>query len=311
VDAYFQRAIRKLERKGDQALLLIKNQCASATADDTHHFHHLFTSIRIKENESATNFFKRFTFARTEAEGVGNVYLYSEQSLVNFALAGLSTSKYPKYDTAVQLYNLERDSGKSYSLEDIEKKIFAIDKKTSREAAKTRLAQGNVAMGQRGERSTYHSQNSRHPRCNGHRKTADANAVLDSNSSNRYANTTCYYCGKKGHIVPNCPDKKKGKEIKGTHQKNAQGHVARSTEDAPSPTELVCLARHIPLPEIRPPRSGPAPAITVDPHARESVNTRIFVSLAIRVDESVLSWEQERAYERYHLPETFEGDLEP
>ncbi len=119
MDAYFQRAIRKLERKGDQALLLIKNQCASATADDTNHFHHLFTSIRIKKNESATNFFKRFTFARTEAKGVGNVY--SEQSLVNFALAGLSTSKYPKYNTAVQLYNLERDSGKSYSLEDIEK----------------------------------------------------------------------------------------------------------------------------------------------------------------------------------------------
>ena len=37
-------------------------------------------------------------------------------------MAGLSTSKYPKYDTAVQLYNLERDSGKSHSLEDIEKK---------------------------------------------------------------------------------------------------------------------------------------------------------------------------------------------
>jgi len=166
-------------------------------------------------------------------------------------------------------------------------------------------------MGHRGERSTYRSRNSRNPRRNGHRKTADANAVLDSNSSNCYANTTCYFCGKKGHIVPNCPDKKKGKEKKETHQKTAQGHVARSTEDAPSPPELVCLARHIPLPEIRPPRSGPAPAITVDPHARELVNTRIFVSLAIRVDNSVLSHEQERAYERYYLPETYEGDLEP
>jgi len=73
----------------------------------------------------------------------------------------------------------------------------------------------------------------------------------------------------------------------------------------------VCLARHIPLPEIRPPRSGPAPAITVVPHARELVNTRIFVSLAIRVDNSVLSHEQERAYKCYYLPETYEGDLEP
>jgi hypothetical protein len=71
VDAYFQRAIRKFEGKGDQALLFIKNQCASTTEDNAHHFHHLFTSIRIKENESATNFFRRFTFARTEAEAVG------------------------------------------------------------------------------------------------------------------------------------------------------------------------------------------------------------------------------------------------
>jgi hypothetical protein len=117
VDAYFQRAIRKYEGKGDQVMLFIKNQCASTTADDTHHFHHLFTSIRIKENKSATNFFCRFTFARTEAEGVGNTY--SDASLVNFALAGLATSKNPKYDTAIQLYNLERDGGKTYMLEDI------------------------------------------------------------------------------------------------------------------------------------------------------------------------------------------------
>jgi hypothetical protein len=45
---------------------------------------------------------------------VGNTY--SDPSLVNFALADLATSKYPKYDTAVQLYNLERDGGKIYTL---------------------------------------------------------------------------------------------------------------------------------------------------------------------------------------------------
>jgi hypothetical protein len=94
VDAYFQRAIRKFEGKGDQALSYIKNHCASTTADDTHHFHHFFTLICMKENESATNYFRCFTFAWTEAVGVGNSY--SEQSLVNFALAGLITSKNPK-----------------------------------------------------------------------------------------------------------------------------------------------------------------------------------------------------------------------
>jgi hypothetical protein len=118
------------------------------SADDTHHFHYLFTSLRIKEQESATNYLRRFTFARTEVEGAGNVY--TKQALVNFALAGLATTKNPKYDTAVQLFNLERDSGKIYSLEDIEKKFFAIDEKTGRETVSARIAQGHVAMGQRG-----------------------------------------------------------------------------------------------------------------------------------------------------------------
>jgi hypothetical protein len=72
-------------------MIFIKNQRASTTAADMHHFHHLFTSLQIKENENATNFFRRFTFARTEAEGVGNTY--QDTSLVNFALAGLATKK--------------------------------------------------------------------------------------------------------------------------------------------------------------------------------------------------------------------------
>jgi len=75
VDAYFQRAIRKFEGKGDQALLYIKNLCASVNADDTHHFHYLFTSIPIKEQESATNYFRRCMFARTEAKGAGTFTL--------------------------------------------------------------------------------------------------------------------------------------------------------------------------------------------------------------------------------------------
>jgi len=49
----------------------------------------------------------------------------------------------------------------------------------------------------------------------------------------------------------------------------------------------------------------------VDLHAREMMNTRIYVSLAIRVDESVICWERERAFESGHLPELYDGDLEP
>ena len=72
---------------------------------------------------------------------MGNTY--SDPSLVNFALAGLATSKNPKYDTAVQLYNLVRDGGKLYTLEDIEKKFFSIDEKISRDVASAHIAQGN------------------------------------------------------------------------------------------------------------------------------------------------------------------------
>jgi transposase InsO family protein len=271
-----------------------------------HHFHHLFTSLRIKENESATNFFRRFTFARTEAEGVGNTY--QEASLVNFALAGLAMSKNPKYDTAVQLYNLERDGGKMYTLEDVEKKFFAIDEKISRETASCRIAQGNMAMGQRGDSRQRTHRGLRNPRRNGHRKPESANAATDS--STRFSNMTCFACGKKGHTASYCPEKKKDSKSTSTSRKQAEGHVAIGKSDSPS-SELVCIARDVMIPYVRPPRSGPAPVITVDLYAREMLDTNIFVSLAIRVDESMICWECERALKRGHLPSLYEGDVEP
>jgi hypothetical protein len=252
-------------------------------------------------------FFRRFTCARTEAESVGNIY--TEQSLVNFSLAGLGTSKNAKYDTAIQLYNLERDSRKTYTLEDIEKKFFAIDEKVSREAAKAQIAQGNMAHGQRRDR-THRNRNdrgNRQPRRNGHNKTADANAATDTN---KHANLTCYNRGKKGHIVPDCPEKKNGKF--GSNSRTAQGNAAHATTDntAHSP-ELVCFAHHVDLLIVRLPcRVGPAPAVTVDFYARQFCRTDVFVSLAVQVDETTLSWERERAFQWGHLPEFYAGDLE-
>jgi hypothetical protein len=73
-DEYFQHAIKKFKGYGDKALSFIKIQCANISSEDTHHFHHIFSTLRIKDNESATNFFKRFTFALTEAEAAGNTY---------------------------------------------------------------------------------------------------------------------------------------------------------------------------------------------------------------------------------------------
>jgi len=74
VDDYFQKPIHGFEGKGDKEQQFIKTKCANITADDTHHFHHLFTSIWIKENESTTSYFCHFTFGRMEAKGSGNTY---------------------------------------------------------------------------------------------------------------------------------------------------------------------------------------------------------------------------------------------
>jgi hypothetical protein len=57
-------------------------------------------------------------------------------------------------------------------------------------------------------------------------------------------------------------------------------------------------------------RVGPAPAVTVDFYARQFCRTDVFVSLAVQVDETTLSWERERAFQWGHLPEFYAGDLE-
>jgi hypothetical protein len=67
--------------------------------------------MRIKDNESATNFFKRFTFAQTEAKAAGNTY--SENQLVSYALAGFTNTHNHRYETAFQLYQLEREQDPS------------------------------------------------------------------------------------------------------------------------------------------------------------------------------------------------------
>jgi len=143
VDEYFQRAIKQFEGYGDKALSFIKIQCANINSEDTHHFHHLFTNLRIKDNESATNFFRRFTFAKTEAEAAGNSY--TEQQLVSFALAGMNNTSNSKYDIALQLYRLEREQDPTkFSLEHLEKKFFTMDEQTARDNALTRIALGHA-----------------------------------------------------------------------------------------------------------------------------------------------------------------------
>jgi hypothetical protein len=232
-------------------------------------------------------------------EGAGNHY--SEHTLVNFALAGLGSSKNTRYDTAVQLYNLEHENGKVFTLEDLERKFFSIDEKAGREQSLTRLAQGNVAHSHKGEKTSKKSQRNR--------TRSSANAVTDID---KHANITCYGCGEKGHIVSNCP-KNKGKPAQAPT--TARGNAAQETESRTSwNNELVCLACQLLLDQTKidtPPNSGPTPLIHVSWDVDQLLNTKIFVSIAIRVDESTFNPEREKQILAEHLPSEYLGDLEP
>jgi hypothetical protein len=218
VDEYFQRAIKKFEGYGDKALAFIKTQCANINAEDTHHYHHIFTTMRIKDNESATNFFKRFTFAQTEAEAAGNTY--TEEQLVSFALAGFTSTQNTRYETALQLYRLEREQNSSkFTLAQLEKKFFSMDEQTARDSALTRIALGHAAHGKHlnysNSKRGKHNHQKRHDhkrigrigkpshtRQNTHR-SAEANATFGTGNK-----IVCYNCNEPGHIAPNCPKKR-------------------------------------------------------------------------------------------------------
>ncbi len=98
-------------------------------------------------------FLKRFTFAQTEAEAAGNTY--SEEQLVSFALAGFTSTYNTQYKTALQLYHLEREQdSKKFTLAQLEKKFFSMDKQTARDNALTRIALGHAAQSHRLQHGT-------------------------------------------------------------------------------------------------------------------------------------------------------------
>ncbi len=115
VDSYFQWAIKQHEPFGDKALALIQNQCTHISREDKSYFHEAFIGIRIQENETASNFLRRFTYAKTTAETATNSY--TNDQLVDYDLAGLHPSKVDVYKTALQLYRLECLQGKTFTLQ--------------------------------------------------------------------------------------------------------------------------------------------------------------------------------------------------
>jgi hypothetical protein len=96
-----------------------------------------------------------FTFGKAQTENDNNVY--TEVQLVDFALASLYSTKNMKYVTALQLFHLKRKNGHTFTLEDIEQKIFCIDEKTPREAMLSCFAIGSAA-------NSYHNNDSCHKR---------------------------------------------------------------------------------------------------------------------------------------------------
>ena len=114
VDSYFQHAIRQFEPFGDKALELLQDQCAHISREDKSYFHERLVGLRIREDETASSFIKRFTYAKATAEAASNTC--TDNQLVDFALAGLRSSKQDVYLTALQLYCLERLQGTKFTL---------------------------------------------------------------------------------------------------------------------------------------------------------------------------------------------------
>jgi hypothetical protein len=124
-DSYFQRAIKQFEPFGDKALELLQEQCAHISREDQSDFHQHLVRLKIRDNESASSFIKRFTYAKTTAEAAPNTY--SNNQLMDFVLAGLRSSKQDVYRTVLQLYRLERLQGTDFKLREIEQNFFQID----------------------------------------------------------------------------------------------------------------------------------------------------------------------------------------
>jgi len=206
-DSYFQRAIKQHEPFGDKALELIQKQCTHISCEDKSYFHETFICLRIRENESASSFLKRFTYTKTTVEAASNTC--TDDQLVDYVLSGICPSKQDVYNTALQLYRLERLRSKKFTLQDIEHNLFQIDEELNGD--KWRLCSEHaMATAGRHPKQTYRGSGRPHHGgrgrgCSGrllrHRTPgAVAAAVTDTTST-----IVGYKCGQPRHIAPQCP----------------------------------------------------------------------------------------------------------
>jgi len=125
VDSYFQRAIWQLEPFSDKALELLQDQFAHISREDKSNFHEMLIGLCIQDNKSASNFIKRFTYAKTTAEAVSDAY--TNKQLVDFVLVGFRASKQEFYRTALPIYRLDWLQGTTFTLCEIIQNFFQID----------------------------------------------------------------------------------------------------------------------------------------------------------------------------------------
>jgi len=213
-DSYFQRAIKQFEPFGDKALELLQEQCAHISREDQSYFHERFVGLRIRDNESASSFLKRFTYARTTAEAASNAY--SDDQLVDFFLAGLRSSKQDVYRTALQLYRLERLRGTKFTLRDIEQNFFQIDEGLGRDKRQLRTEH---AMAAGGTHRGRHRGRPIHGRGRGRGGVYNRPQTASAHAAQHHSTITCYKCGEQGHIAPNCPS---------TTERPSKGHSSTS-----------------------------------------------------------------------------------
>jgi hypothetical protein len=112
-----------------------------------------------------------------------------------------------RFDTALQLYRLEREQHPTkFSLEHLKKKFFTMDEQTTRDNALTRIALGRAPNSKRLQHDKSKGINSNNKRRfnnqnNKNSRTSDESANA-ANSSKR--KVICYNCRKEGHIAPDC-----------------------------------------------------------------------------------------------------------
>ncbi len=143
VDRHFQCIIKRYEGLGDKALELLQQQCANVTPMDKHHFHHSFSNMWITTDESATNFLRRFTIGRSQAEAANNSY--TDDELVDYMLTAMNTATKTIYVLTIQLFQSAREAGHPVTFSSIENKLLSIDEKMAREKASNKAAQGYAA----------------------------------------------------------------------------------------------------------------------------------------------------------------------